>query len=303
MGQRPRSSKIVLLSLSVLFISTAGCSSIPPADGLFLNAQTAFSKSDFTTTIRYLKTFEKYYPKDPRYPDALLIIAESYYASDRHKDSYLYYEKFLDFSTDNEKRRSAVTRLFNIATEFAEGRKEPSPIFLSLISFPSRNFGAEELRKLCARYSCYPEAQRAMLTVAKYYLDSADYEEAQLWLDKVILEKPDEETVSTAIYLKAEALYRTFKGTDYDIETVIRALKFFTEYLRRAPTGAFRKDALARVSQIEQTLAERELRIARFYLKDDNYESAKVHLHYLLKTYPHTVAAKEAQTLLDGLKK
>ena len=290
----------VAAEITLVLILFAGCAAVEPADALYTKGTEALKEKHAEEAIDSFKAFIKHYPQDARHPEVLFLTAEAYQRLQKWKTAYRLYELSLATLVDEKMRREAVKRMFEIASAFAEGRKEPSPL-LPFLKLTSRQFGVEKLRSLCDRYSLYPEAQRAMLVVGRYYLQTGDYEEAQEWLDKVLVEKPDEETVASAIYFKGVAFMMSCKGVDYDISTLERARKFFIEYLHRAPTGAFRKSAIENINRIDEALAEREFGVARFYLREGKRKSAEIHLHYILKKYPNTEAAKKAKKSLEEL--
>lgn len=295
MGQNPTAPKVILPLICLI-----GCTSTPPPDTLYSKGREALTRKNYREAVDAFQSLIKHYQKNELYPDAVFRTAESYYGAGDWKNAYYYYELSLDVLTDESKRREAVRRMFEIASGFTEGRREPSSI-LPFLRLTSRRFGVERLRLLCRRYPAYPEAQKAMLIVGRYYLDEGDYDEALDWLDKILVEKPDEETVASAIFFKGEALMKSCKGVDYDIALLERACRYFVEYLHRAPTGAYRKNALRYISVVNEALAERELRIALFYIREEKRGSAEIHLRYILQEYPKTEAARKAKEYLTEL--
>lgn len=78
------------------------------------------------------------------------------------------------------------------------------------------------------------------------------------------------------------------------------AFQYFSELLRRFPASPFRADAIQRMLQLRNGLAELELTAARRYLAAGHHEAALARSKYVLENYPHSPAAVAAVEVITA---
>lgn len=113
---------------------------------------------------------------------------------------------------------------------------------------------------------------------------------------------PKHEKVPYAMFRVGKSYYSDLPGEiARDLSSGYRAIDAFNEFLKRYPDAPEAEEARKSVAEIKRILAEKELYIARFYLRQDLFKSAKGRLEKILEMFPDTAPAKEARERLDQM--
>ena len=152
----------------------------------------------------------------------------------------------------------------------------------------------------------YPNSKLApqfKLNLAYSYKEYYQEEEAIAMLDKFIRSYPNHPAMDYAYYLKGVVLFRDkniFKEitmqdiSDRDLsklEQSFIALKTMTELF---PESQYSDDAKNRMTYLMNKISERQLYVARFYMRKKAYLSALNRAKYVLENYPQSSHQEEA---------
>ncbi|RKY18480.1 MAG: hypothetical protein DRP63_02075, partial [Planctomycetota bacterium] len=222
-----------------------------------------------------------------------LSAADAYYEAALWRKAFAVYQTLFDETADSKVKQKCLSRMFEIAAAFVEGRAEPSWLGVNV---GWQEWGAERLADLAEKFPCLPQAQRAWILVGRYWLSEKNYREAEKWFGKVLREAADVEVRQTALFYLAECCIGQVRGVDYDAGLLEKARKFLRLYLARG--GSLVRKARERLAWVQEMLAKRELKIALFYINQGKQEASKPHLWYLIREFPDTEAAKEGRRLL-----
>ena len=122
-------------------------------------------------------------------------------------------------------------------------------------------------------------------------------------LDKFIRSYPNHPAMDYAYYLKGVVLFKdrnllkeiTMQDiSDRDLsllEKSFQSLKIMTELF---PNSQYYEDAINRMTYLMNKISERELYVARYYMKKNAYLAALNRAKYVLETYPQSVHQEEA---------
>ncbi len=139
-------------------------------------------------------------------------------------------------------------------------------------------------------------ADDALMEIAKYYFDSRQYPEAVPVYQQVIRDYQGEWT-GTAQFQLALSWYKQIRGTDYDEKVIRQAEKEFRQYLDIEPRGEQAGQARENLRTIAEMLADKYLRIAKFYLRESEPRAARIYLGSVLMHYTDSGAAREAREI------
>jgi outer membrane protein assembly factor BamD len=129
---------------------------------------------------------------------------------------------------------------------------------------------------------------------------------------------PRHEKISYVIYRIAESFYKQIPSTiDRDLEPALEAIKYYEEVVGKYSDSSYRKTAEKRIRRAKSMLRQKDLYIADFYFKTDNFAPArywyldildhhqdkKTREHAILRTIQATVFLKEWQPCLDYVEK
>lgn len=234
--------------------------------------------------------------------DLSFYIAECYYRLG-------HYEQALDYFRPVYRRDypspqlidQARERVFDIGMAYLKGLKARS---LLGFEYTSPEFGIEILADsaggLITENPHLPFADDGLIAIADFYYDDGQYPEAVPLYDRVAgLEA--EEWHDYAEYRAALAEHAQVRGVDYDQSKMRESQRRFRLYLLHHPRGDHWEDARAKVGEISEMESDKNLRIAKFYLRDSQPRACEISLREVLDRYPNSRAAREAREILRQL--
>ncbi|PLX46228.1 MAG: outer membrane protein assembly factor BamD [Desulfobulbaceae bacterium] len=151
----------------------------------------------------------------------------------------------------------------------------------------------------------YPFSEYSLLAELKtadsnYYLKN--FEEAFLQYKDFEERHPTNEAIPYVMYQMAMCYYNQIDTIDRDTSTAVNAIYSFSRMLRTFPNSPYTEEARARIIAARNFLANHEYYVASFYERTYAYEEAKARLEYLLRQYPDTNIAPQAEMLLYDLR-
>jgi outer membrane protein assembly factor BamD len=158
-----------------------------------------------------------------------------------------------------------------------------------------------EVRKRFA-YSRY--ARLAELRLAEIEFEQEKYSEAITAYREFTQSHRNDPDIEYARYRMSKALFLDIDDTlflppheERDQATAMDAHRELRGFLRDFPKSRYRTDVAYMLEVVMSRLARHELYVARYYLKQDNFEAAKARIDYALKTYPESNLVPEALVL------
>jgi len=133
----------------------------------------------------------------------------------------------------------------------------------------------------------------------KFYRD----EEALNMLDKFIRSYPNHPTMDYAYYLKGVVMFKdrglwdkiTMQDiSDRDVNQLEKSFKALKELTLVFPKSKYIDDAITRMSYLMNKIAERELHVARYYMKRKAYIAGLNRSKYVLENYRQSIHQEEA---------
>ena len=277
--------------MRILLLFLAGCAAMAPDEALrYARENRRRGRLDKAAEF-YEEAAERL--EGEKREQTLLHAARTYHEAGLWRRSYRVYKTLFEETADQKVQKEALSRMFEIASAFVEGRSEPSWLGVNV---GWREWGARNLAELAERFPCLPQAQRAWVLVGRYWLREGDYDEAERWFGKVLREAAAPEVRRSALFYLAECCIGRVRGVDYDMGLLEKARKYLRLYL--AHGGAEAEKARERLGWVEEMLANHELKVARFYISQNVPKAALPHLQYLVSEFPDTDAAKTARDLI-----
>ena len=267
-------------------------------------AWTAEKYADALAGYRVLE--ERLPPGDPARLEIDFRIAECYYFLGDYENAVEYYRRvYTDKGASAENTQASHRRIYDIAMAYLQSAA--SCEFLG-IAYDCPRHGIELLvgdKGLITEYPYLEYADDAIMEVAKYYYDEKQYPESVPFYERIVEEYcPNRsEWCELAEYQIAMAVYRQIRGIEYDQHLLLESERKFRGYLLSYPRGPHAEEAREYLRELSEMLAERYLRVAKFYLRESQPRSARIYLLKVLEVYTSTAAAREAreiQSRLDG---
>jgi len=258
-------------------------------EGLYADALTGF-----------LALKEKLPVGDPAAVANVFFIAECYYNLNDYENAVEYFTKvYRNSNSSPENSQLAHRRIYDIAMDYLHGKAACT--FLG-IRYDCQNEGVELLvgdDGLITEYRYLEFADDAIMEIAKYYFDQKQYPEAVPLYERILREycPSKSEWCELAAYQVALATYRQIRGIDYDQNILLQAEGKFDAYLQGYPRGPNVEASRDQLRKIWDMLAERYLKVAKFYLRESEPRAARIYLGRVLYKYPNTAAAREAREI------
>lgn len=109
---------------------------------------------------------------------------------------------------------------------------------------------------------------------------------------------PFHEKAPYALYMKGVSNYMLMDSEDRDVTYALEAVKVLERFLKANLKSPYFADASEKQDKALNLLADHELYVARYYNRQEKFDAALNRLKGLLKDYPQSKAAKEAEILV-----
>jgi outer membrane protein assembly factor BamD len=157
----------------------------------------------------------------------------------------------------------------------------------------------DKLKMVRNKYPYSKYSTLAQLRIADVYYMQDSYAEAAAAYEAFRDLHPKHERAPYAMFRTAESYFKDIPSPiSRDITPAKKAEEAFNEFLKRFPGDPQADPARGLLNEARGILAEKELYIANFYMKQDQFESAKRRYEKLLLMYPETKHAQEARDKL-----
>ena len=202
------------------------------------------------------------------------------------------YDKFLDDYPASGLKDAALNRQFEVATEFLAGRKKTILMVFRVSAFDD---GVKIMEKISDRTGTADIAKNALLAVAHSYEKRKQYNEAYLKWSEISTRWPTGEIARDALLSMARTKYAAYRGSVYDGSSLISAKTYYENFRLRYPEEAKKLQVDDILLRIGEQLAEKNLRIAKYYERTGSAGPANMYYQMVVDDWPNTKAAETAK--------
>jgi outer membrane protein assembly factor BamD len=157
----------------------------------------------------------------------------------------------------------------------------------------------EKLRMLKSKFPYSRFAAEAQLRVADVYFKQELFQEAALAYEAFRDLHPKHERAAYALFRVGESYQSDMPGNvARDLSSGKKALEAYEDFMKQYPSDERAAQAKESLGVVRSILARKELLVANFYYRENQYDSAKGRYEKILKIYPETDSATEAQERL-----
>lgn len=158
----------------------------------------------------------------------------------------------------------------------------------------------DRYRRLMDGHPDSPHRKLALLGLADSLYKEKKYFEAILYYERFVELYPlDRQTPRARFYLAA-SYYKDAFDPDRDQSNTGKALTYFDDFMEKHPDHDLAPYARRMRTEMEESISESHLEIARFYRRTRKNQSAILRLEDFMKTYPGSPSIPEAMYLLGG---
>jgi outer membrane protein assembly factor BamD (BamD/ComL family) len=228
-----------------------------------------------------------------------LIEAELFYTKKKWTKAVRKYDFFLDNWPESAFRSAALDRQHSIAEAFLAGEKRR---FLKIIKLSAYEEADNIMHGIENREGDTPRSQRALVALAEGYQKRGKFlDAAEAWVEVKGL-WPAGQIGENALYQMAVSQDRAYKGSRYDNTTLLTAKTYFSDYRREYTHLAVDRGVDAKMSAIEEKLADKEYATGFHYENSENIYAAKLYYEHIMAKWPDSAAAESAKTRLSVIK-
>ncbi len=160
----------------------------------------------------------------------------------------------------------------------------------------------DKLRIVKSKFSYTSYGQLAQLRMGDVYFLQESYPEASASYETFVELYPKHEKAAYALFREGESYFKDIPSKiDRDLKSAESAINAFTQYMKKYPNGESVKQAAEMKQQAYNKLAEKELKIAQFYIRKEKKDAARIRLQKLLDQYGSSASAPKALELLRAL--
>jgi outer membrane protein assembly factor BamD len=152
----------------------------------------------------------------------------------------------------------------------------------------------EQFSWLVERHPESDLAPVARFLVGETYFRSKDYEKAAKEFESFVTLYPSNQIADFGQYRLARSYFDQMPTLERDQKITTQALAEFQKLIRLYPESRYAPDAIVKIEACRLRLAQKELWIAAFYVRQGKYESALSRLETVIRDYGRTQAAPEA---------
>jgi outer membrane protein assembly factor BamD len=166
----------------------------------------------------------------------------------------------------------------------------------------------ENYTKLESRYPYGRYAEQAQLETIYSHYKAGNSGAAVATAERFIKFHPRHANVDYAYYLRGLATFDQNKGfltsvfkldpAKRDPAGVRESFNYFKELVTRFPNSRYSPDAIKRMTQLRNTLANHEVAAADYYLKRGTYLAAANRAKYVLENYQQATAVPDALVIM-----
>ncbi len=143
-------------------------------------------------------------------------------------------------------------------------------------------------KKILEDYPFGPYVADSTIFIADSYYYAKNYKDAATYYTDFVGLHPDHPKAPYSQYQKGMSLYKDILSIDRDQATTKKAILALQELKLRYPDSSYIEQTNNLIKICKNRLAERELYIGLFYMKNKNYKGALVRLKEILTDYPES---------------
>ena len=163
-----------------------------------------------------------------------------------------------------------------------------------------RNYekSSELLNHLMRAHNGSKQAIEAKIIMADLFFQKQEWPTARIYYQQFLKDHPTHPQASRALFKVGETHKKDApKSSGRDQRATQAAINVWNQFLLRYPNSEYRAKVENEILEAKERLAEKELGVAEFYSKKQEWESVRRRTEYLLQTYPGSTHIPQALLL------
>lgn len=269
-----------------------------------------FRQKKYAEAIAKFKTAVARWPDSTIEEDALFLLAECYFFTDKYPRAEDTYAQLLKKYDNTRYLDTVVARLFAIGRYWEQYYREhpewviqPNLFDRSRPWFDTFGNAIAAYEKVRLHDPTGPLADDAVMATANAYFVKGEYENAAYHYRLLRKEYPNSEFQVPAHILGLQAVMRVYQGEHYDGDPLQEAEEIAQQALTQF--GSQLGEEKARMQQaaaaIKEMKARRDWAMGQYYEQKRYYGAARTYYHNLIDNYPDTHHAAMARRRLEEI--
>ena len=272
-----------------------------PPDVAYAKGQRLFAAEQWKDAADAFGKVWRDHPQSELAADAQFYEAESRYGQGKWNGAFELYKAYVKDHPLSPHAPLIQRRLYDVGKYQVEAGSEG---FLGIFDYSDQ--GVDILDYLVGAFPHGDLADDALIYMADFEWRDARPYDAIRHLHDLIDNYPTSEWALEARLRLAKAYRDVNRGTRYDADSLRRSVAQYKAYIELVTSDAARAseyaallaDARAELALVEESLAEKGLIAADYYLKTGRADTARAELRNVVREFPRTQAAAEARRRL-----
>jgi outer membrane assembly lipoprotein YfiO len=274
--------------------ATTQVANVPELDRIAEMIKEGNNKTAEKRAIEWLKA-NKSHPQRDR---AIYLVAQALYQYGNRIRAFYYCDELLDEYPDSELYYAALEMQYRIADKYLDGYKRR---WLGVPMFDAYDEAIEMLFRIQNRSPGSPLAEKALLRTADFYFANRDYDYAGDTYAAYARSYPRSPEVPRCRLREALSHYAQFRGPRFDSTPIIDTREQLRSLLATDRQLAEQNNVPSLLAQIDRDLARKLYLTGDLYRRTKEPRGAAYTFTYLIKAFPQTPEAKQAQAALKEL--
>ena len=275
------------------------------AEEAYAQGEALFREKKFSKAAGKFEAAAARWPGSKIEQDALFYLAESQFFDKQYPEAVDSYAQLLEKHPNSAHLDKVIRRQFDVARYWEQHHQHqphwattPNMLDETRPLFDTLGRALRTYDNIRLNDPTGPLADDSIMASGNSYFLRERYADADYQYELLRNEYPRSEHQFEAHILGLQCKLRTYQGADYDA-TPLKEAKKLVKQLKVQFAGdlsAQERQRLADVqAQLNQKLAERELKMAKYYDDAEHYGSAKFYYGQIVREYPNTPIAEQAR--------
>jgi len=262
-------------------------------------ARTLMTQGEFKRALHETEKFVQFYPNDPLADQNQYLRGEIRMAQEEWRDAAKEFQQVITGYPNTSLYEKAIAKQYEIGDKlFEKGQKQIKKRWAIYRKRPLRR-AAEVYAMVVDNQPFTAAAAEAQYKIGLCHYTRKQYTEAAYEYQRVVEDYAASDWVDEASYGLVMCYYDAALPPDYDQSSSALAVDAVDRYLAKYPNDERGADLKEKRQKMRNLIAEQRVKIAKFYEKRREFDSARICYDVVAKEYADTPYAEKAQAWLN----
>lgn len=264
------------------------------ARAAFDQAKALYDDDDFNGAARAFKLFIEDYPDTINDRMARHLMIRSYIEEEDATDARIAITEFVRLYPISELNAEIEKSAWQLGNEYLDGQH-------NWFLFTQETDGVALLKLIVLNFPNGHHADEAQWRLGNYLYDQDNFLEAEAAYATIVERYNRSVWAPRALFNQGLCRLAMCKGPAYDQENMYDGIRLFERFIDNYPEDERKEEALQHIKFFQDTLAQKLVLIADWYVGQDHPSAARFYLSKCLREWPNSETAIEAKAMLETL--